>query len=222
MKGLETYICEELNVRDLVLSSDEEKYNVSYSVTADWPTLGKKFKKEAQVVKKALPGLTSADVKAFVQNKLMTLSNLTLTSEDLIVKRGLSDSSQTSHLETNTDDDVLIILDAAMYPELAEEGLAREIINRVQRLRKKAGLVPTDDVKMQYAVLSDPEGVDVEGVFERQSGTIERALRRRVDRHVVTQVDGEVGVDGEGKEDVIMEEEQEVQKATFLLRLVKL
>jgi len=218
--GLETYICEELNVRDLVLSSDEEIYNVQYSVTADWPTLGKKFKKDAQKVKKALPDLTTEDVKRFTQSGHITVDGIALTSEDLIVKRGLAETEASRNFETNTDDDVLIILDAEMYAELAEEGLAREIINRVQRLRKKAGLVPTDDVKMEYAVLSDPEKTGIESVFERQGGVIEKALRRPVDRHVVTEVGGQV--EEGGKEEVILEEEQEVQKATFLLRLVKL
>jgi isoleucyl-tRNA synthetase len=49
---------------------------------------------------------------------------------------------------------------------------------------------------------------------------IEKILRRPVDKHVVTEVEGEIQ---EGKkEEIILEEEQEVQKATFLLRLVKL
>ena len=131
------------------MSSDEAKYNVQYSVTADWPTLGKKLKKDAQKVKKALPNLTSEDVKAFVREKTITVDGIKLDAEDLIVKRGLAESDENKNLETNTDDDVLIFLDAALYPELYEEGLAREIINRVQRLRKKAGLVPTDDVRME-------------------------------------------------------------------------
>lgn len=223
VKGLEGEICEELNVRDLILSSDEDKYNVQYSVSADWPTLGKKLKKDAVTVKKALPSLSSADVKRFVVDQKITVAGIELDSADLIVKRGLAETEATKTLETNTDDDVLIILDAAMYPELYEEGLAREIINRVQRLRKKAGLVPTDDVRMEYRVLEDPENTGLEKVFETQGSVIEKALRRPVDKHVVTEVGGEVdGVKTEAGEEVIAEEEQEVQKATFMLRLVKL
>lgn len=220
VRSLESYIVEELNVRDLVLSSDEAKYNVQYSVSADWPTLGKKLKKDAQKVKKALPSLTSAEVKAYVENKKMTVDGIELDEEDLIVKRGLNDGDTSKSIETNTDNDVLIILDAALYPELADEGVAREIINRVQRLRKKAGLVPTDDVKMEYRVLSDPDKIGLDRVFESQAKAIERALRRPVDKHVVTEVEGAIpnGV----SESVIVEEEQEIQKATFLLRLVKL
>ncbi|KAI9876747.1 MAG: isoleucine--tRNA ligase [Pleopsidium flavum] len=220
VRSLESYICEELNVHHLVLSSDEAKYNVQYSLAADWPTLGKKLKKDAQKVKKALPSLTSDDVRTFVEKKSMTVDGIELDKEDLLVKRGLKDDETSKYLETNTDDDVLIILDAALYPELAQEGLAREVINRVQRLRKKAGLVPTDDVKMEYKVLSDPDKIGIEEVFTGNGKAIEKALRRSVDKHVVTEFDGKIP-DGD-VDVVIMEEEQEVQKAIFLLRLVKL
>ncbi|EEP82355.1 isoleucyl-tRNA synthetase [Uncinocarpus reesii 1704] len=156
VRSLEQYIVEELNVRDLVLSSDEAKYNVQYRATADWPVLGKKLKKDVQKVKKALPLLSSEDVKSYVLNGKMLVDGIELSKGDLVVKRGLKEDDTSSNFETNTDDDVLIILDVALYPELAHEGLTREIVNRVQRLRKKAGLVPTDDVKMEYRVLSDP------------------------------------------------------------------
>lgn len=220
VKSLESEICEELNVHDLVLSSDEEKYNVQYSVTADWPTLGKKLKKDGQKVKKALPNLTSDDVRRFVQDKSIMVDGIRLEEEDLIVKRGLKEDESKS-LETNTDDDVLTILDTELYPDLAREGIAREVINRVQQLRKRAKLVPTDDVKMEYKVLSDPEKIGIAEVFETHGKTFEKALRRPLDKHIVTTFEGKIGKDGDDGE-TIAEEEQEVHKATFLLRLVKI
>ena len=220
VESLQGYITEELNVRDLVLSSDESKFNVQYSVSADWPTLGKKLKKDAQKVKKALPSLTSDEVKRFVKEKKIDVDGIELSEGDLLVKRGLSEDQNTTHFETNTDDDVLIILDAALHPELADEGVVREIINRVQRLRKKAGLVPTDDVKMEYRVQADPDNVGLEKVFETQAEAIETALRRPMDKHIATEVDGTIP--NGAQDSVIAEEEQEIQKATFLLRLVKI
>jgi len=220
IKSLEGYITEELNIRDLVLSSDEAKYNVQYSVSADWPVLGKKLKKDVQKVKKALPGLSSEQVHEFVLRKSMLVDGIILEEGDLVVKRGLKDDESSKNLETNTDDDVLTILDAEIYPDLADEGLAREIINRVQRLRKKAGLQPTDDVKMEYKVLSDPDKIGLEKAFTQQSKVIEKALRRPVDHHVVTEMDGKIP--DEAEQGIILEEEQEIQKAVFLLRLLKL
>jgi isoleucyl-tRNA synthetase len=218
--SLESYITEELNIRDLLLSSDEAKYNVQYSASADWPVLGKKLKKDVQKVKKGLPGLSSDQVHQFVVEKSMFVDGIRLDEGDLIVKRGLKEDESSKNLETNTDDNVLTILDAELYSELADEGLAREIINRVQRLLKKAGLQPTDDVKMEYKVLSDPEKVGLESVFTSQSKVIEKVLRRPVDHHMVTEVEGKIP--DKVEEGVILEEEQEIQKATFLLRLVKL
>ncbi|KAA8651743.1 hypothetical protein EYZ11_000065 [Aspergillus tanneri] len=213
VKSLESYILEELNVLELVLSSDEAKYNVQYSVTADWPTLGKKLKKDVQKVKKALPSVTSDDVKKFVADKKILVDGIELVEGDLVVKRGVKENPSSQGMEPNTDADVLTILDANLYPELAHQGLGREIINRVQRLRKKAGLVPTDDVVMAYTVLSDPDNVGISEAFETQASVIEKVLRRPLDRQELA----------DGKEErMIIQEEQEVQKATFLLKLLKL
>ena len=220
VRGLGSEICRELNVRDLITSSDEAKYNVQYSADVDFPTLGKKFKKDAQKVKKALPNLSSSQVKGFLETGKMTVENCELSREDLIIKRGIKKDDSSKDLEMNTDDDVLIILDVKKYPELEREGLAREILNRVNKLRKKAGLVPTDDVKMEYKMLKDPDNVGLEQVFEDQADMIQKALRRPIDKHISTEVAGEVP---NGMVDVVItEEEQEIQNATFLLRLVKL
>jgi isoleucyl-tRNA synthetase len=221
VKSLEGYITEELNIRDLVLSSDEEKYNVQYSVTADWPVLGKKLKKDVQKVKKALPDVTSNDCKTFLSDKKISVAGIELVEGDLVVRRALKQDENSEHQETNTDDDVLTILDVAIHPELAQEGLAREIINRVQQLRKKSNLKPTDDVKMEYRVQEDPDAIGLEKVFESQSSFIEKALRRPVDKHVVTEIEGPV-VNGVDQDKIIAEEVQEIQKATFLLRLLNL
>jgi isoleucyl-tRNA synthetase len=220
IKSLETYIAEELNVRDIILSSEEEKYHVQYSASADFSVLGKKLKKDAVKVKKALPNLTSQQIKDFIKNGEMLVDGIKVEKEDLMVKRGLAKDDSNKDQEFNTDDDVLIILDVASYPELEQEGLAREIIRRVQDLRKKAGLVATDDVGMEYRVLSDPDNIGVEAAFETQGPLFEKALRRNVDKHVITELDGKIP---EGaNETVITEEEQELHKATFMLRLIKL
>ena len=56
----------------------------------------------------------------------------------------------------------------------------------VQQSRKKANLVPTDDVKMEYLVLSDPENIGIEEVFETHDKTFEKTLRRSMNKHLMT------------------------------------
>lgn len=220
IRSVQSYIQEELNVHELILTSDEAAYNVQYSVTADWPVLGKKLRKDMGRVKKALPGVTSDQVKDYAASGKIVVDGIELIEGDLVVRRGVKEDESTKDSEINTDNDVLTILDCKIYPELKSEGLAREIINRVQRLRKKAGLVPTDDVKMEYKVLSDPEGLGLEEVFVSQSSQLQKALRRPLDRHEVTKVEGEIP--SEQQPGFIAEELQEVQAATFLLRLLHL
>ncbi|KAG6017454.1 Isoleucine--tRNA ligase, cytoplasmic [Claviceps pusilla] len=212
VKSLEKYITEELNVRDLVLSSDEASYNVQLSVTADWPVLGKKLRKDMARVKRALPSLSSDQVQEYLRTGEILVDGIPLKAGDLVVRRGLRGNTTSTSLEINSDNEVLTILDSEIYPELAQEGLVREVINRVQRLRKKAGLLATDDVKMEYQVLSDPDGIGLVQALTSQSSMVEKILRRALEP-VQT---------GMQTAQVIAEEKQEVQQATFLLRLLSM
>lgn len=82
-----------------------------------------------------MPKLTSEQVKEFVKNGEITINGIKIFEEDLQVVRYFEDAN--SHYETNNNKDVLILLDIQVYQDLQEEGYAREIVNRVQRLRKK-------------------------------------------------------------------------------------
>lgn len=218
VKSLESYITSELNILELIPTADEEKYGVKYKASADFAVLGKRLKKDLAKVKNALPALTSDQIREYMRTGKIDVNGVMLGEGDLNVTREPAQSESNKNLEANTDNDVLTILDTALYPELVNEGLAREIINRVQRLRKKAGLVPTDDIKMEYKVLKDPIGL--EDVFTRYTDTFEKALRRPLDKAVITTI--EEVKPGENLDKVILEEEQEVNDATFLLRLLKL
>lgn len=215
VKSIQSYIQEELNIHNLVLTSDEAAYNVQYSVTADWSVLGKKLRKEMGRVKKGLTSVTSDQVKDYAATGKITVDGVELFKGDLVIHRGVQEDESTKDSEINTDSNVLIILDCKIYPELKSEGLAREIINRVQRLRKKQGLQPTDDIKMEYKVLSDPDGLGLEDVFVSHSSQLQKAFRRPMDK-----LEGEIPSDQQQK--LIGEEMQEVQAATFLLRLLHL
>lgn len=220
VRSVQSYIEEELNVHNLVLTSDEAAYNVQYSVLADWPVLGKKLRKDMGRVKKALPNVTSDQVKDYAATGKILVDGIELVEGDLRIHRKVKEDESTKESEINSDNDVMTILDCQIYPELKNEGLGREIINRVQRLRKAAGLVPTDDVKMEYKILSDPEGLGLEEVFVSQSAQLQKALRRPLEKYEGTTTAGE----GQSEKEPapIKEETQEVQGATFLLRLLTL
>jgi isoleucyl-tRNA synthetase len=207
---VQEYICRELNIRDLIATSDEARYDVQYSVTADFPVLGKKLKQNAKKVFAALPKLSSEQVRQMTHDKSITVEGVQVDAEDLVIRRSLGQDQATT-LETNTDGEVLLILNLEVSRELKLEGLSREVINRVQKLRKKAGLASTDDVKMEYEVLADQENTEIEEVFIVHGDAMRAALRGPIQKKSL-----------EKEDNVILEEEQEVQRATFLLRLCSL
>lgn len=217
VKSLEGYVLDELNIRDLVLSSDEEKYGVQYSVNPDVKSLGQKFKKDAAKIKKAIPGLSPSDIKTFLETGTITVDDKQLTTEDLRVSRGIPQKPETKNLEVAVEGQCLIILDSFAYPELAEEGLARLFLNRVQKLRKTAGLKPTDDVKLSYKIVKD-EGNEVDIMFRNQKAMFDKAVQGDIEKDAET--NGVDGVSGDYK--ALAEEEMEVKDVTVLVKLLKI
>jgi isoleucyl-tRNA synthetase len=86
IKSLEKYIYEELNVRDIIVTSEEDKFGIKYRLEADLKVLGQKLKRDAPKVKKALPEITSDQVKQFLQTNQITVAGHNLTDEDLNVR----------------------------------------------------------------------------------------------------------------------------------------
>lgn len=218
VESLKSYVQEELNVRDVILTSEEERYNILLEARVDWPTLGKKLKKQVQNIRKALPNMTQEQLKQYQHQKKTTIDGIELDENDLTIVRVLGKESSDlgngagPQWEPAFSEDIMILLDAAPHPELIEEGLAREIINRVQRLRKKAGMVPTDDMHMQYGVISNPDGVEVDALVSGRQDLFKAALRGMLEEIK----------DEPTQESLIAEEEQTVGNLTLKLRLVKI
>lgn len=206
--SLKSYIIEELNIRDLVLTSDEKKYGVEYKAVADWPVLGKKLKKDMKKVKDGLPLLTSAEVESYAETGKVIVAGIELVAGDLTVQRGLPDGGSEGQ-EVRTDQEVMLILDVNIYPELKTEGLARELLNRIQRLRKKGGLEATDDVVVQYELVKDT--IDFEDIISTHKELLGKTLR------------GSLEPFSESAKDVIVDkEEQAINDTIFNLRILRL
>jgi isoleucyl-tRNA synthetase len=181
LETLAVYIKENLNVRELQLSSEEDRFGVRLRAVPDWQRLGKQYKKAAQSLKAVLPNLTNSELRQFLKSGSMEVNGMLLGAEDLSVVRGFAPSENLdgdlSKYEANFDRDFVILLDRTANQELVREGIAREIIKQMNLLRKSAGLIPTDEVKMWLSVLADPDGMDLAMVVATHRDMIENALR---------------------------------------------
>lgn len=108
---------------------------------------------------------------------------------------------------------MLLILDFESNQELKLEGLARETINRIQRLRKKAGFNSTDEVRMQYQMMTEVDRTPIREMFSVYSVSMTKALRGPV---------RECHRESDWNGALILEEDQEIQGTVFRLRLCAL
>ncbi|WVN88285.1 isoleucine-tRNA ligase [Cryptococcus depauperatus CBS 7841] len=150
VQSLESYITAELNVVNIVYTLDESSVGIKYRATADWPSLGKKLRKDIGKVRSHLPKITSEECKSFVTDGKITVNGIELVTGDLRVSRIAELAEGENKYDTASDNDVIILLDIRRHPELESLALLRSLTSRVNKLRKEAGLKPSDKVDIFY------------------------------------------------------------------------
>lgn len=174
------YVTEELNVRMLVRCSDPLKY-ASLRAEPDYSLLGKRLGKAMGAVAKEVKSLAQSDIISFEKSGEVVVSGHHLSVGDIKVIREFKhpEGVNKEDIDAAGDGDVLVILDLRPDDTLMDAGTAREIVNRVQKLRKKAGLEPTDIVEIFFEPLKSGNGQEsctLQRVVESQASYIQEAL----------------------------------------------
>ncbi|CAN7013934.1 unnamed protein product [Brassica rapa subsp. trilocularis] len=157
---LREYVLEELNVRSLVTCNDTLKY-ASLKAEPDFSVLGKRLGKSMRLIAKEVKEMSQQDILSFEEAGKVTIAGHTLVLTDIKIVRVFKrpDGLKDTEIDANGDGDVLVLLDLRPDDSLYEAGVAREIVNRVQKLRKKSGLEPTDVVEVYIESLDKDESV---------------------------------------------------------------
>uniref|UniRef100_A0A336LLA8 Isoleucine--tRNA ligase, cytoplasmic n=1 Tax=Culicoides sonorensis TaxID=179676 RepID=A0A336LLA8_CULSO len=176
IKSLEQFILSELNVRKITFSSEKEKYGVKLKADIDYRALGARLKNDLKTVKNLVQNMTDSDIQSHLKKGYFDLAGHKIELEHVrIIYQLGSESHKDQRYEANSDNEVLCLMDMVPSQELIDEGLAREIINRVQKLKKKGGLFPTDPVIVYFSV--DKKETDVEKVCGTFKEFIETAIK---------------------------------------------
>ncbi|XP_062476011.1 isoleucine--tRNA ligase, cytoplasmic isoform X6 [Pezoporus occidentalis] len=177
IRSLEKYILEELNVRQVTLSVDKEKYGVRLRAEPDHMVLGKRLKGAFKLVMAAIKELKSEQLEEFQETGTIVVEGHELHGEDLRLMYQVAGGS--TQFEAHSDAQVLVLLDVTPDQSMVDEGVAREVINRIQKLRKKRNLVPTDEITVYYR--AHPEGDYLDTVIKEHTdfifATIKAALK---------------------------------------------
>lgn len=157
---LREYVLEELNIRSIVPCNDPLTY-ASLRAEPEFSVLGKRLGKSMGQVSKEVKAMPQEDILAFEKAGEVTIATHRLTLTDIKIVREFRrpDNMTEEEIDAAGDGDVLVILDLRPDESLFEAGVAREIVNRIQKLRKKAALEPTDMVEVYYHSLDEDRSI---------------------------------------------------------------
>jgi isoleucyl-tRNA synthetase len=131
-----------LNIKEVVLVEDESQISeVSYK--PNFRALGPRFGKRMKEVSLFISGLTPEQVKDLAAGSTFEVAGGTIGFDDVELQRRERDG-----VVVAVEDNLAVGLDVRVTEELAREGCAREFVNRVQNLRKDAGLDVSDRIRL--------------------------------------------------------------------------
>ena len=138
-------IADELNVKEVKFADDVESF-ISYSFKPQLRTVGPKYGKLLGGIRQALTDINgTAAMNELRTNGVLKLdingNNVELTEEELLIE-----TAQTEGYVSESDGETSVVLDTNLTPELIEEGFVREIISKIQTMRKEAGFEVMDKI----------------------------------------------------------------------------
>jgi isoleucyl-tRNA synthetase len=133
----------ELNVKELRVQEDDGGL-VKLSAKANFAALGKRLGKKMKAVAAAAAGMDAAAIGAYLKSGTVELEGETLGEGDVLVVRETIGEQAAEAAEGIT-----VVLETHRDDALRREGLAREIVNRVQNLRKSKGLEVSDRIALE-------------------------------------------------------------------------
>jgi isoleucyl-tRNA synthetase len=141
-------ILEEINVKSIEFI-DESSPIVRKTANPNFKIIGPKFGKLVNAVAKRIKEMPSADVIQLDQTGTFSAevngTPVTISREDVTIS-----AQSIEGWLVETADGLTVALDTTLTPELIREGLAREFVNRVQNMRKDAGLSVTDRIRIYF------------------------------------------------------------------------
>lgn len=167
LRRVEDLIKSEVNVKELIITlASESEIRLVKKIKPQFKVLGKKVGGQMKAIAAAIGQMSQDDIAAFEQNGTFEVEGYALMAEDVEI---LTEDMPGWLVQQNGE--LTVALDIELTDSLIEEGLAREIINRVQNLRKSSGLEITDRIKLSLSIT--PQTPSPEGEGEKYHRVVE-------------------------------------------------
>ena len=189
-KKLEKYLYQELNVMNVETTDDESKW-CKFSARTDGKKLGKRLGKNFGKVrnyvdgqkykaKKGKPKLSKEEIAEYEKSKLtheqvveyekngqVEIEGETILAGELIITREFSGDRSIYEADSTKLGDIVLIIDLRIDDEMRKTYLAREVMNRIQKIRKNIGLDVSDEVNVFYSLSEGAESSKVQVAIYR-------------------------------------------------------
>jgi isoleucyl-tRNA synthetase len=159
-------IADELNIKEIVFTEDARHFTV-YKFKPQLRTLGPRYGRLVPQIGRLLAEVDGNDVMERFRKGGTVNFEVDGTSVELAEADVLIETAQREGFVSESDRDMTVVLDTNLTPELIEEGFVREIISKIQTMRKEADFEVQDHIRVYYG-----ENGNISGIMERNRALI--------------------------------------------------
>ena len=143
INSIQDILLSELNVKEIEFISDDADI-LTKQIKPNFKTLGPKFGKDMQIIVSRINQFTTEDIKKIdLEGEFIINQDITIDISDVEIS-----SADIPGWQVMNQDGITVALDVTLSEELKEEGLARELVNRIQNIRKDYDFEVTDKIEV--------------------------------------------------------------------------
>jgi len=152
LEKIEDQIIDELNIKKITPVQDATEI-VNFKIQPNLPVLGPKYGNKIGEIRKELDNIKSETVIADLESgKSIEIAGVILSIDDLLIT-----ATEMEGFSTTSDTGYVVGISTYVSPELAEEGLARELVHRIQNMRRSAGYEISDHINLWISRIGNIE-----------------------------------------------------------------
>ncbi|KII67444.1 Isoleucine--tRNA ligase, cytoplasmic [Thelohanellus kitauei] len=215
MKLLEEYLLEDINVKEIVYTTDHTCHGLSLAIEPNYRLLGKRLGKNLKDIISEINSFSQEKLLESLKEGVINIRSELITAEEVHIFYKIDNDKKAGNIDVCTLKELAVLLDTKPNSELEDEGIARDFVNKIQRLRKKAKLNPTDDIIISYSILKSESEADLQRfsrVLLNNKAKIEDIIKRPIIQ--------EFGDSLNSSDKVIASETFDLAKNTFSLSLI--
>ncbi len=170
LKMFEPFFVDELNFRQVIYDANEDQY-VAINAKANFPVLGRRLGSKMKTIGAAIQALNLSDILKLEKGETLTIDGEAITLAEVEIRR----TAKGENPNLSTHQIVSIEVDPTVTPEQEREGLAREVMRKIQAARKAADFKLDDKISLELACTAPLR----EAVTAHQSTLVAETLSRQ-------------------------------------------